>query len=164
MIFANRYQGFLGLWYFIIDSTLHFENCLSVILLLIILNDEFDMLDVSFPLIAFSINVFLMSIRNVVFELRQRNVTDKINNKVVDFLFITRKFKRFVPIHWGECLPGYIIRVKSGQEFPADCLILDIGGGQGQKCYVTSGPFDATANIIQKRSYSATSNKSGSKN
>ena len=83
-------------------------------LLIIIVHDEFDMLHASYPIIAFSINVFLMSIRNVVFELRQRNVTDKINNKVVDFLFITRKLKRFVPIHWGECLPGYIIRVKSG--------------------------------------------------
>ena len=131
MIFANRYQGCLGIWYFFIDSTLHFENVLSFILLILITYDEFDMLDISFPLVAFSINVFLMSIRNVVFELRQRSVTDKINKKVVDFLFITRKFKRFVPIHWGECRPGYIIRVKSGQEFPADCLILDIAGQSG---------------------------------
>ena len=32
----------------------------------------------------------------------------------------------------------------------------------GQKCYVTSGPFDDSTNIIQKKSYSAISNKAGS--
>lgn len=39
---------------------------------------------------------------------------------------------------------------------------MDITGGLGQKCYVTSGPFDESTNIIQKKSYSATSNKAGS--
>ena len=63
----------------------------------------------------------------------------------------------------NECKAGHIIMVKSGQEFPADCLILDIAGQGGQKCYVTSGPFDESTGIIQKKSYTATSNKAGSK-
>ena len=76
---------------------------------------------------------------------------------------ITRKIKRFIPITWADAKPGYILRVKSGQEFPADCLILDIQGAAGQKCFVTSGPFDDSTGIIQKKSYAATSNKTGSK-
>lgn len=76
---------------------------------------------------------------------------------------ITRKLKKFVPITWADVKPGYILRMKSGQEFPADCLILDIQGAAGQKCFVTSGPFDESTGIIQKRSYVATSNKTGSK-
>ena len=111
---------------------------------------------------ALSVNIALMSIRNIVFEMRQRAVTVKINSKIIENLYISRTFKRYVPITWAECKPGNIIRVKSGQEFPADCLILDIAGVIGQKCYVTSGPFDDSTNIIQKKSYSATSNKAGS--
>jgi magnesium-transporting ATPase (P-type) len=94
--------------------------------------------------------------------MRQRAVTYKINNKIIENLWISRTFKKYVPINWSDCKPGAIIRVKSGQEFPADCLILDIAGAFGQKCYVTSGPFDDSTGIIQKKSYSATSNKASS--
>lgn len=44
---------------------------------------------------------------------------------------ITRKSKRFVPILWQDVKPGYIIKVKIYEEFPADCLILDIQGQSG---------------------------------
>ena len=74
-IFANRYQGSLGVWYFIVDSTIHFENVLSLILFLLITFNEFDMIDLSFPIVALSVNIVLMSIRNTVFEMRQRAVT-----------------------------------------------------------------------------------------
>ncbi len=30
----------------------------------------------------------------------------KINNKRVEQLFITRKFKKFIPITWAEVYPG----------------------------------------------------------
>ena len=76
--------------------------------------NEFDMIDITFPIVAMSVNVILMSIRNIVFEMRQRAVTDKINQKIVENLWISRKFKRYVPVTWAECKPGHIIRVKSG--------------------------------------------------
>ena len=79
-------------------------------------------------------------------------------------LWISRKFQKYVPVTWSEVKPGHIIRVKNGQEFPADCLILDIKGLGGQKCYVTSGPFDDSTGIIQKKSYSSTSNKATTRN
>ena len=69
-IFANRYQGTLGVWYFIVDSTIHFENVLSLILFLLIIFNEFDMIDLSFPIVALSVNIVLMCIRNFVFEMR----------------------------------------------------------------------------------------------
>jgi magnesium-transporting ATPase (P-type) len=67
-----------------------------------------------------------MCIKNLTLEMRQRKVTNRINNKQIEYLMITRKVKRFLPIFWSDVKPGYILRVKSGQEFPADCLILDI--------------------------------------
>ena len=60
---------------------------------------------------------------------------------------ITRRNKRFVPISWQDVKPGYIIRVKSEEEFPADCLILDIQG-HGYKCYVSPGPFEESTGIV----------------
>lgn len=44
---------------------------------------------------------------------------------------ITRKIKKFIPLTWSDVKPGYILRIKSGQEFPADCLVLDISGAAG---------------------------------
>ena len=101
--------------------------------------------------------------RNLTLELRQRKVTNKINMKTIEYLMITRKVKRFLPITWADAKPGYVLRIKSGQEFPADCLILDIQGAAGQKCFVTAGPFDDSTGIIQKKSFGGTSNKTGSK-
>lgn len=114
MIFANRYEGLLGMWYFFIDSTIYVENVLSLILVLVIEINKFKMINVSYPLMAFSVNVFLMCIRNFVFEQRQRAVTSKINNKTIDNLFISRTVKRYVTSTWAECKPGNIIKVKSG--------------------------------------------------
>ena len=113
-IFANRYQGFLGVWYFIIDCTIHFENVLSMLLFVLIQVNEFEMIDSSYPIVALTINVFLMSIRNVVFEMRQRTVTNNINNKNCELLWITRKFKKYVPGNWAECKPGNIIQIRAG--------------------------------------------------
>lgn len=163
-IYANRYQGLIGVWYFVIDSTFHFENILAILLLVLNLYSyEYNQVPYSFAIVALLVNVSLMCIRNLTFEFRQRKVTNKINNRSIEFLMITRKVKRFIPICWADVKPGYILRVTSGQEFPADCLILDIQGAAGQKCFVTSGPFDESTGIIQKKSYTATSNKTGSR-
>jgi len=130
---------------------------------LILYSQEYNQIEISFPIVALSVNFGLMCMRNLTLELRQRKVTNKINNKQIEYLMITRKVKRFLPITWADAKPGYILRIKSGQEFPADCLILDIQGAAGQKCFVTSGPFDDSTGIVQKKSYAGTMNKTGSK-
>ena len=88
-IFANRYQGTLGLWYFFIDTVLHFENFLSLLLFLLIWFNQSEMISISFPLMALSVNVLLMMVRNIAFEMRQRTVTRKINDKIVSALYIS---------------------------------------------------------------------------
>ena len=106
-IYANRYQGGFGLWYFLIDTVVHFENVLSVILfLLIVYSQEYNQVDVTYPVLAFSVNFGLMIIKNLSLEMRQRVVTSQINNKMVDYLMITRKIKRFLPIMWSEVKAG----------------------------------------------------------
>jgi len=70
-IYANRYSGLIGVWYFFIDTTIHFENILAVLLLLMIrFSSEYNQVDQSFAIIAFSMNILLMSIRNIIFEMR----------------------------------------------------------------------------------------------
>ena len=114
-IFANRYQGYFGLWYFVIDTTFHFENILAVILFFLILySQEYNQIEISFPIVALSVNFMLMCMRNLTLELRQRKVTYKINFKTNEYLMITRKVKRFLPITWADVKPGYILRIKSG--------------------------------------------------
>ena len=114
-IYANRYQGILGIWYFLLDSTVHFENILAILLLcLIVYSSEYNQIDYSFAIVAFTVNIALVCIRNITFEHRQRKVTNKINNKAIEFLLIKRKIKKFVPITWSETKPGYILRIRSG--------------------------------------------------
>lgn len=71
-IYANRYQGwFYGSWYFIIDSVVHFENILAVMLLtLILVSEEYNQIDISFPITAVTINVCLMAFKNLSLEFR----------------------------------------------------------------------------------------------
>ena len=70
-IFANRYQGGFGIWYFIIDTTFHFENILAIILFFLILySQEYNQVQPSFPIIALSVNFGLMCMRNLTLELR----------------------------------------------------------------------------------------------
>ena len=115
------------MWYFIIDCVYHFENFLALLLFVMIFYSErSNSIDKSFPITTLMVNISLMAIRNITFELRQRKITNKINNKVLEFLMITVKVKRFIPITWSEIKPGHIVKVRSGQEFPADCLLLDI--------------------------------------
>ena len=70
-IYANRYQGGFGVWYFIIDTTFHFENILAVILFFLILySQEYNQIQISFPIVALSVNFGLMCMRNLTREHR----------------------------------------------------------------------------------------------
>ena len=71
-IYANRYQGLIGIWYFMIDSVVHSENFLAVILLITMYYSQkyHDQVHYSFAIVAFTVNVSLMCIRNITFEHR----------------------------------------------------------------------------------------------
>ena len=70
-IYANRYQGAFGIWYFVIDSTLHFENVLAILLFTLIVSaPQYIQITIGFPVVALSVNVTLMCLRNLTLELR----------------------------------------------------------------------------------------------
>jgi len=93
---------------------------------MIFYSERYNSIEIWFPIVNFIVNITLMAIRNITFEMRQRKITNKINNKYLEVLLITIKVKKFMPITWSEIKPGHIVKVRSGQEFPADCLLLDI--------------------------------------
>jgi hypothetical protein len=99
----------------VLDTTFHFENILALILFFLILqSQEYNQIEISFPIVALSVNFVLMCIKNLTLELRQRKVTNKINFKTIDYLMITRRIYGFMPITWADVKPGYILRIKSG--------------------------------------------------
>mmetsp|Transcript_1509 Transcript_1509/g.2021 ORF Transcript_1509/g.2021 Transcript_1509/m.2021 type:complete len:184 (-) Transcript_1509:6144-6695(-) len=163
MIYANFYHGPLGILRFVRDTFLYFENFLLVVLAaLCFFGEQYTVISYSYPITALIINVLLAAAKMLFFEERQWTLTERISRKRADYLHITNKSKKFVATSWGDLKPGYIIRVKNDQEFPADCLILDVRGGEGPKCFVTAGPFDKTP-IIQKHSFSGTASKTGTR-
>ena len=94
---------------------LHFENILAILLFgLILYSQEYNQIDISYPIVALTINVVLMFFKNLTLELRQRAVSTKINGKTCDYMLITRKVKRFLPITWADTKVGHILRIKSG--------------------------------------------------
>ena len=103
------------MWYFIVDSILHFENILAILLFgLILYSQEYNQIDISFPIVALTINIALMFFKNLTLEMRQRGVSNKINGKILVYMLITRKVKRFLPITWADVKVGHILRIKSG--------------------------------------------------
>jgi hypothetical protein len=72
-ISANRYQGGFGVWYFLIDTIIHFENILAIILFFLIMySQDYNQIEISFPIVALSVNIGLMCIKNLTLEFRQR--------------------------------------------------------------------------------------------
>ena len=104
----------MGFWYFLLDSIYHFENFMLLYLILMIQYGRStsdtastdQSIPMSFPWIALSFNVMLMSIRNILFESRQVKVTQKINNKLVNTLFAGRNRSKFVQMTWDKIKPG----------------------------------------------------------
>jgi hypothetical protein len=87
----------IGIWYFFIDTANHFENFLAVVLItMYVWRGNSSGISFFLPFIALSVNLGLMCIRNLTFEIRQRKVTNKINKKTVEYLMITRVTKRFL--------------------------------------------------------------------
>lgn len=160
-----RYQGFLGAVHFIVDCTACLDNMINLLLLvLLIYSLDQSLLDIWFPIGAFIVNFILRSMLCVQCENRKRKIQDKINYQKVEYLLISKKHKRFLNINQSQIKPGHILKIKKGQEFPADCLILDIQGEINEThCYVSSGPFDHALNTVEKRSYAGTSSKTSSK-
>jgi hypothetical protein len=75
-----------------------------------------------------------------------------------------KKAKSFQQRSWDSLKPGDIIKIKEGEEFPADCLILDaINQANDHKCYVRGGFTDDFNVPTMKRSHEGTCNKTGMK-
>lgn len=118
-VYANRYNGLIGCWYILVDTFAHIENLVAVamIIVFLVMQPYYPSHKENLPfvsIVVLVINVVLATISNVYVEIGQRRVNEKINNRTVDYLMITRKVKRFLPIMWGEVKPGFIIRIKQG--------------------------------------------------
>lgn len=98
-IFANRYlgRGIIGCWYFTIDCLNYFENFLIICLICLIeyhktvstTSASANSIQSYYAISALFINVGLMSIRNIIFEQRQNKITRKINNKLIQYLYVS---------------------------------------------------------------------------
>jgi hypothetical protein len=93
--------------YFLNDTLLHFENMLLILLFITVnFSQSYNTIDISFPSVALLVNFTLITIKCIILELRLRKVSKLINNKKVEYLMITRRNKRFMPIAWQDLKPG----------------------------------------------------------
>lgn len=120
-------------------------------------------ISVVYPITLAIISILFTAIINLYKDQRVKKACNNINKKHVEKFVFQKKNKRFQIRTWSNLYSGDIIKIKKNQEFPADCLILDVTGSQDHKCFVRGGLFNDVSMPALKKSYQGTQNKTGMK-
>ena len=103
------------------------------------------------PVILFPlfIVVAINGIKNFHEDWKRKKSDEKENNKIT--LIYNPKKRNFVKKKWKEVLLGDIIKVKEGEFFPADCIILNTSE-ESNCCYIETKSIDGETNLKFKKS------------
>lgn len=113
-------------------------------------------LKVEIAVISLVVNLAFLAFANFLNSYKLEELKKSINNRTVDILMLGRKSSRFVPVSQQELVPGHIIKVKNGQIFPCDCLIVEINSRtekRNKDCRVSRGPFDTDQEECMKEEF-----------
>jgi magnesium-transporting ATPase (P-type) len=165
----HRYKrSFSGVLIFFWDTLFTFDVC--ILLFQVLLTGLSRRNDEGWNLIycLAVLNIIGQSFLNLFHDFKLRMAADQVNKLTVDKFIFNRRHKRFMQRQWEDLQVGDIIKIKNGQQLPADCLILDIKGGGNnnaaeQLCYIKGGPSVVNGESETKKSCQNTQNKTGSR-
>jgi len=128
-IVVADYSGIIGLIKFFNDTLFSVENFLSVaIFFLIYYSQEFCQITTNFAIGSLTFNLLLKIGINLAIDKERSKVENLINNRKVEYLHFSRKTRKYKSTEIHHLKPGQIIKISNGEEFPADCLIIDVHG------------------------------------
>ena len=91
-------------------------------------------IQLDFVIISLVVNLILSWVSVTLKEMNLKRLRDEIDFMPIDVLTVLKKNSRFFPMSSCELQPGNIIKVKQGQVFPADCLLIDVNTKHSREC------------------------------
>ena len=104
------------------------------------------------PIILFplSIVVIVNSIKDFYEDWKRKKSDDEENNRKVEVYDLDKE--KFVIKKWKDVFVGNILKVKKGEYFPADCVLISSTDRKTHGCYIETKNLDGETNLKLKTS------------
>ena len=107
------------------------------------------------------VSLLVSGLLNFLQDRRLRLAENQVNDKLIEKFVFSNKHRSFHWSDWGSISIGDVIKINQNQEIPCDALILNITGSkqEAQTCYQRGSLWDDSKNMMHKKSYQGTMNK-----
>ena len=96
--------------------------------------------------------VIVNSVKDFYEDWKRKKSDDEENNRIVEVYDLDKE--KFVIKKWKELFVGNIIKVKKGEYFPADCVLISSTDRKTHGCYIETKNLDGETNLKLKKSVS----------
>ena len=101
-------------------------------------------------LMPLSIVVIVNSIKDFFEDWKRKKSDDEENNRKVEVYDLD--MEKFIIKKWKDVFVGNIIKVKKGEYFPADCVLISSTDKKTHGCYIETKNLDGETNLKLKKS------------
>ena len=100
-------------------------------------------------LMPLGIVVIINSIKDFFEDWKRKKSDDEENNRKVEVYDLD--MEKFIIKKWKDVLVGNIIKVKKGEYFPADCVLISSTDKKTHGCYIETKNLDGETNLKLKK-------------
>ena len=101
-------------------------------------------------LMPLCIVVIVNSVKDFYEDWKRKKSDDEENNRIVEVYDLDKE--KFVTKKWKDIFVGNIIKVKKGEYFPADCVLISSTDRKTHGCYIETKNLDGETNLKLKKS------------
>ena len=101
-------------------------------------------------LMPLSVVVIVNSIKDFYEDWKRKKSDDEENNRKVEVYDLDKE--KFILKKWKDIFVGNILKVKKGEYFPADCVLISSTDRKTHGCYIETKNLDGETNLKLKKS------------
>ena len=101
-------------------------------------------------LMPLSVVIIVNSVKDFYEDWKRKKSDDEENNRKVEVYDLDKE--KFVIKKWKEVFVGNILKVKKGEYFPADCVLISSTDRKTHGCYIETKNLDGETNLKLKKS------------
>ena len=101
-------------------------------------------------LMPLSVVIIVNSVKDFYEDWKRKKSDDEENNRKVEVYDLDKE--KFVTKKWKEVFVGNILKVKKGEYFPADCVLISSTDRKTHGCYIETKNLDGETNLKMKKS------------